>query len=379
MTENLERIRPRIAPFSRTGGIADPMSRKSAESKTLRLALVGCGAISKMHRIGIRDGAPRIEITAAVDVNRTNAAAVASETGAEVFESLDAALESRCFDAVDLMLPHQLHESAALRCLEAGVHVLLEKPMATSVGACARILEAARQAAERNGSVFMVAENSQYWPEVVTAKRLIDEGVIGDVVTARAAIFFPPMGDYYGEEKGGEKPWRFDNAAAGGGIALDTGSHWIRPLRIWLGEVDEVVAALGHPFGPMEGESLVRSLFRFRTGVVASFDALLSEAPMSPEPLFRITGTRGEITIDGLGRATVFDAQSRRGRPEGEPGGYMMSYAGEFEDFAAAVLDGRPLAAGPEEALGELRTALALYRSAESRGWEKVWDVEAGS
>ena len=54
----------------------------------------------------------------------------------------------------------------------------------------------------------------------------------------------------------------------------------------------------------------------------------------------------------------------------------MNSYAGEFEDFAAAVIDGRPLAAGPEFALGELRTALALYRSAESRCWEKVWDGE---
>jgi len=348
------------------------MTQSNAVSQTLRLALVGCGAISKLHRIGIRDGAPRIEITAAVDVKRANAEAVASECGAEVFESLDSALESRCFDAVDLMLPHQLHESAALRCLDAGVHVLLEKPMAPSIDACARILEAAGTAAERNGAVFMVAENSQYWPEVVTAKRLIDDGAIGDVVTARAAIFFPPMADYYG----GDKPWRFDNAVAGGGIALDTGSHWIRPLRIWLGEIDEVVAALGHPFGPMEGESLVRSLFRFRTGVVASFDALLSEAPMSPEPLFRITGTRGEISIDGLGRVTVFDAKNRRGRPEGEPGGYMKSYAGEFEDFAAAVLDGRPLAAGPEVAVGELRTALALYRSAESRSWEKVWDVE---
>lgn len=349
------------------------MTQKQTQSQTLRLALVGCGAISKMHRIGIQDGAPRIAITAAVDVSRASAESVASETGAEVFESLDAALESGCFDAVDLMLPHHLHESAALRCLDAGVHVLLEKPMAPSVDACARILEAAGKAAERNGAVFMVAENSQYWPEVVTAKRLIDDGVIGDVVTARAAIFFPPMGDYYG----GDKPWRFDNAAAGGGIALDTGSHWIRPLRIWLGEVDEVVAALGHPFGQMEGESLVRSLLRFRSGVVASFDALLSEAPLSPEPLFRITGSRGEITIDGLGRATVFDADHRRGRSEGEPGGYMKSYAGEFEDFAAAVLDGRPLAAGPEVALGELRTALALYRSAETRSWEKVWDVEA--
>ena len=59
--------------------------------------------------------------------------------------------------------------------------------------------------------------------------------------------------------------------------------------------------------------------------------------------------------------------------PVGEPGGYLQSYAGEMADFEAAVLDGKRLAAGPEAALGELRAALAMARSAETRSWEKVW------
>ncbi|MDP6054968.1 MAG: hypothetical protein QF879_21730, partial [Candidatus Latescibacteria bacterium] len=53
--------------------------------------------------------------------------------------------------------------------------------------------------------------------------------------------------------------------------------------------------------------------------------------------------------------------------------GYLDSFGLELADFAAAILDGQPLAAGPEQALGELRTALALYRSAESGRWEQVW------
>jgi predicted dehydrogenase len=58
----------------------------------------------------------------------------------------------------------------------------------------------------------------------------------------------------------------------------------------------------------------------------------------------------------------------------GEQGGYLESYFGQFADFEAAVLDARPLAAPAEYAIGELRTALALYRSAETGRWEKVWD-----
>jgi predicted dehydrogenase len=330
----------------------------------LKLALVGCGAIAKLHVMGIRAAAKRTEIVALVDVDRARASALAAETGGAVFGSLDEALARGGFDAVDLMLPHQLHESAALAAFARGKHVLLEKPMAPTPEACARILTAARKA----GTLFMVGENAQYWPEVVRAQELLARGAIGDVVTARACIFFPPLAAYYG----GEQAWRLRRDAAGGGITIDTGSHWLRPLHMWLGELDEVVAAFARPFARMEGESLVRALLRFRSGHVASFDALLSEAPLAPELLFRITGTAGEIAIDGLGRCVVYDAEHRKGLPVGEPGGYLQSYAGEMADFEAAVLDGKPLAAGPEASLRELRAALAMERSVESRRWEKV-------
>lgn len=331
---------------------------------TLDLALVGCGAISQMHRLGLAEGAPRTRVVAAVDPDRSRAQEVADAYGAQVYGSLEEALERGRFDAVDLMLPHHLHEPVALRAFEAGKHVLLEKPMSTTLESCQRILDGARKA----GTVFMVAENAQYWPEVVEAQRAIEAGTIGDVVTARACFFIPPLPAYYG----GDRPWRFDNAIAGGGLALDTGSHWIRPLRMWLGEVDEVVGALGHPFPGMEGESLLRALLRFRSGVVATLDGLLHAAPMGPEVLFRITGSDGELTIDGPGRLRLYDGSHPRGTQLGETGGYMKSYAGAFTDFEAAVLDGAAPAAGPESSLGELGVALALYRSAESGRFEKV-------
>ncbi len=332
---------------------------------TLKMALVGCGAISRVHLPAIREGAPRIEITAAIDADPARAEAMARETGARAFTSLGEGLARGEFDAVDLMLPHHLHEDAAVRAFAAGKHVLLEKPLATALDACERILAAWRRA----GMVFLVAENTQYWPEVLEAKRLLDDGAIGDVVTARGSFAIPPLAAYYG----GDRPWRLDNRAAGGGIVLDTGSHWIRPLRMLLGEVDEVVGALGRPYAAMQGESLVRALLRFRSGVVAVLDGIMKEGPFVPEPMFRLTGMRGEITIERPGRAVLWNAEYPNGRP-GEVSGYQRSYPGEFEDFAAAVLDGRALAAGPEAALGELRVALALYRSAETRRWEKVWE-----
>jgi predicted dehydrogenase len=328
------------------------------------LALVGCGAISEWHRRALAS-VPELEVRAAVDPVPARAEAVAREAGARAFDSLGAALAHGGFEAVDLMVPHHLHEALALQVLEAGKHLVLEKPMAPSLDACDRILEAAA----RSGRVFMVAENAQYWPEVRIAKEAIDAGAIGELVTAHVHLFFPPIAAYYG----GERPWRMERAVAGGGIAIDTGSHYLRPLRIWLGEIDEVVGAMERPYGAMEGESLVRALLRFRSGVVASFDLLLSDAPTAPQDLFRLTGTRGELTI-GLG-VKLYDASNRKGvvlRPD-LPQGYFVSYAEQLRDFARAVREGSPLEAGPEVSLGELRTALALERSARTKRWEKVF------
>lgn len=331
---------------------------------TLTTAFVGCGAIAHWHLDAMERAKTPIKITAAVDPSRANADRIAARTGATAYSSLEDALAAGGFDAVIIAVPHHLHENIATAALLAAKHVLLEKPMATDLEACARILAVARDA----GTLFMVAENAQYWPEIRTVRDLLADGAIGDVVTARADTFFPALADFYG----GDKPWRLDRAAAGGGVAIDTGSHWLRPLRMWFGEPSEVVAALGRPYAEMQGESLCRALIRFRSGVLASFDALLTAGAVAPGPLFRVTGTRGEITVEGSGWVKLWDGSDPRGTKIGTQGGYLQSYEHELADFAAAVLDGTPPDAPAEAAVGELRLALAMYASAASRRWEQV-------
>ena len=336
-------------------------------SKQLKLAFAGCGVISHYHLRGIQEQAKRIRITAAIDPNQDRAQKIADETGAQVYATLTQALERGDFEAVDLMLPHDLHEPAALEAFRAGKHVLLEKPMAPTLEATQRILAAAQSA----GTVFMVAENAQYWPEVVKAQDLINNGAIGEIITARAAFVSEPDDVWFQDNH----PWRYERSRTGGGIVIDGGSHWIRPLRMWLGEIDEVVAVVGHPLEQMEGESLAHAIFRFRSGQVATFEALMPDSVLSPQPWWMITGTLGQIVIDGHmeGCIRLFDKQHRDGQSVQAAQGYPKSFGFELADFERAVLDGKPLAAGPEESLGELRTAMAIYRSATSGQWEKVW------
>ncbi|MYB38199.1 MAG: Gfo/Idh/MocA family oxidoreductase [Gammaproteobacteria bacterium] len=338
------------------------------ESKRLKLALVGCGNIARAHWRGIRYVATDIDVTAVVDADAGRAEAMAERTGAAAFTSLGDAFTHGDFDAVDLMLPHDLHEEYAGQVFAAGKHLVLEKPIAPDVAAAGRIFEAA----ERADTVFMVAEQAQYWPDVIRARELIDAGEIGEVITARACFYDPLSVD-----PEDPVPWRFRLKRAGGGISIDGGAHWIRPLRMLLGEIDAAIAVTGRHIEAMEGESFAHALFCFQSGVTATFDALLHASPVAPTEDFRVTGTAGEIVIEHgrEGRLLLFNATHAEGTEvmQGFPG-KVDSYGEELKDFASAVLHGTELAARPEKALGELCTALAMYRSAQSGHWENVWD-----
>lgn len=334
----------------------------------LNIALIGCGGIAQAHWKGLQAHAPRLRVTAVIDADAQRAQEMADKTGGKPFTDLGAALAADgLFDAVDIMLPHHLHEETALAAFAAGKHVVLEKPMAPTLDACDRILAAAQDA----GTVFMVAEQSEYWPEARKIRELIQAGAIGEIITARAAF------TNTARQWSGEIPWRFKLAEAGGGITMDGGAHWLRPLRMWLGEVDQVVAVTGRPIAEMEGESFARALLQFESGVVAEFDAWGVGTVHGPSEEFRVTGTEGELIVErgGENRLMLYT----REHPDGEvlwrdkAAGRAAAFGYELDDFSQAVLTGSPLAAGPEYSLGELRTAFAIYRSAETRQWEKVW------
>jgi predicted dehydrogenase len=304
-------------------------------------------------------------VTAAIDVDPDRARSIAERCDAHVYSSLEDGLAAGSFDTVLVLLPHHLHETATVSALDGGCDVLLEKPMAPTIASCEHILATASRA----DGVLMIAENAQFWPEVVLAGQLLVDGAIGEVITARAWHCLPPIGDFLA----GDDPWRLSREQAGGGVAVDAGSHWLRPLRMWFGELVEVVAVTGRPYPAMEAESMCRALCRFESGVVASFDVLLPPGPgVAPVPLFQVTGSTGEIVIENGGRVKLYDGTDPRGTVVGT-GNYLESYAHQLAAFEATVLDGARPPVAIEYALGELRGALAMYRSAESRRWEPVW------
>ncbi len=179
--------------------------------------------------------------------------------------------------------------------------------------------------AGRCGTVFMMAENSQYWPEVLAAKTLIADGAIGELVSGRGWHHgaHTPDGEWAKRGVDGEDApaWRYSKEVMGGGVVVDGGAHWIRPLRLLLGEVEQVVGTTARPVSDYEGESLARALLRHSTGVTSVYEAsvLPPGATFGPTAAgWQVIGTQGEIRVDagsvGPGSVMLWNGQFPEGK-----------------------------------------------------------------
>ena len=147
--------------------------------------LIGLGRISAAHRKGLRDAREHARLVAVCDSNRDLACAVAAEHGARAYFDYRDLLADGEVEAVDLPLPHNLHFEIAQAALEAGKHVLLEKPMAPTERQCAALIELAGE----RGVLVSVAENTRFVRAYIEAARLLRDGSLGAIRFVRTLIY----------------------------------------------------------------------------------------------------------------------------------------------------------------------------------------------
>jgi predicted dehydrogenase len=172
--------------------------------------------------------------------------------------------------ALTLALPHDLHREAAEIAAAAGKHVLVEKPIATTLADADSMIDTAR----RHGTILMVAEDMHFRPTLVHAFDRITKGDIGEPLyfLAHSAGVRQPRG------------WAADAQRLGGGILMDIGVHYVRALRLLMGEPDEVFASRGMQVNTkISGEDSVQVLFSADLGweghMMLSWSSLRGHAP----------------------------------------------------------------------------------------------------
>ncbi len=294
----------------------------------IRLALIGCGRISRRHVLAMQDLQRRnrgdFVVSAVCDANEQAAVERADMleellgTRPDVYPTHKDLLAEARVDAADLCLPHGFHHGIAVDCMEAGLDVLCEKPLGITIKACRLMIETA----ERTKRVLSTAAPHRRQPGQRTAKWVFDEsGLVGTPLSFfhqfRSSAVLPGApgqsssqpnpSQLWGQQSEGSneplpehKRWRRDRLMSGGGPVLDSGFHYCDSLRYFFGEVEKVYAVLqsvktGSPetFGDAP-EDTVFVTISFKNGVTGNWSWSLA-AP--GEEAYDVTfyGSRGSL------------------------------------------------------------------------------------
>ncbi len=349
-----------------------------AETKKLRIGIIGCG-VGMLHLQGFAEN-PRAEVVAIAGLDEERCRELATQFGVpRVYRDYQELIADPAVEAVTVAVPNILHFPVALAALEAGKHVMVEKPLAPTSGEGQKIIDAARRADRVLGVVF----NRRSRQDVQIVKREIERGHLGDIYHARA---------FWMRRSGipGLGTWFTSKEMAGGGPLIDLGVHVI-DLALWvLGnpKARRVSAATYSELGPQgrgqwqggrfkispgqpyEVEDFATAFIRFDGNLTLQVDASWAAYTGHGDDFglsllgdnggaeihardYAQTGTlRFYGEIDGVPTVTEPRLLERHGHGE------------VFRQFIASVLDGAPMSPSGEEGLDRVRLIEAIYRSA---------------
>ena len=303
----------------------------------LNVAVIGCGFWGKNHA-RIYNDLGDVSLVAVADVNEEAVKRIGETYSADQYLDPLEVFEREDVEAVSICTPTVTHAELALAAMEAGKHVLVEKPMTDTVTEAERLI----RAAEKNGVHLAVGFVERFNPGVIEALRLVSEGEIGDVILARA-------------HRVSRYPLRISDV----GVVKDLAIHDIDIVRqLFDSEPETVYATAGkitHGF-----EDYANIILRFP----GNRSAFIETNWLTPHKIRRLilTGSEGLITVEFITQEITVENNERRYQPFLETREPLTL---ELEDFVQSVLNDTPPKASGEDGLMALRICEAALESAE--------------
>lgn len=346
-------------------------------TKKFKVGLLGCGGIVGAHAPGFKAAAEFCEVVAVAEPNQGRHAWIRKTFGANVIivDDYRKVLEMDAIDAVDIVLPHDLHMEAAVAAANAGKHVLTEKVMARNIWECDQMIAAADKA----GVTVTVTHDRRYHGEWEALKEIIDSGALGE-------IFFWKL-DHNQNVEAPVGHWIRSRNAIGGGAIMSCLTHQIDGLRWYGGEVKNVTCRTKVDPRRMEGEFLGVVLAEMESGAMAELSINWWTRSNSGDnhlwyEMVQVCGTEGEAyRMDGKGTFVMLhpnasQAAIDRFGEEALKGFVSVNYDASVGGHVGCIVEWAKMICGKEnhvrtsgrEVRGTVEVAEAAYRSVkESR------------
>jgi predicted dehydrogenase len=319
-------------------------------------AVVGIGDISALHLAAIQAN-PDIELVGVCDIDAGRAETAARAFGVPYFTDHSELLRAVSPQVVHITTPHDQHVPVALDALDAGAHVLTEKPIGQSVAAGLRLIE---RAAASNRKVGVVFQN-RYNPTTVAIREVAASGALGAITGAKAAVWWFRPSTYYAAA-----PWRGRWDTAGGGVLINQAIHTLDLLLWFLGAPTTVkgVAATLSLAGVIEVEDTATVVIDHDSGVRSTLFATNGHHTNADVEL-EVTGRSGSVRLVG-GEAWLTDGSGMRRIATDTQAGGERSYWGKghsllIDDFHASLDDPEPFWIGPGDGLVPLQVLREVY------------------
>jgi UDP-N-acetyl-2-amino-2-deoxyglucuronate dehydrogenase len=347
--------------------------------RRLKTGLIGCGKVADLHAAALA-ALPQSQFVAVCGSTQKKGEEFAAKYGVRGFGDVEEMLEQSGVEAVCICTPHPRHAEPAVAAARRGVHVLVEKPLASSLEDCDRMIAAAREAGVTLGSF----SQRRFYQPCQRVRKAIDDGAIGKPILGTVAMYGWRDQKYYASD-----PWRGSWKGEGGGVLVNQAPHQLDLLLWYMGPVAELCGYWGnlnHPY--IEVEDTAVAIIRFQSGALGQILVSNSQNPALYANV-HVHGSNGaSIGVQTDGGAMFIAGVSNIAEPPFNdvctvPGQTELRAAwqkedAEFfgaidpmrhyhriqiEDFLNAVMEGCPPLVTAEDGRRTVELFTAIYRS----------------
>lgn len=339
----------------------------------LRFGVVGCGEIAAATCLGL-SASPNTSIAMLMDTRPETLADLAELYQVPTTTDFEDVLKNPDVDAVYIATPHYLHMPLGIRAAQAGKHVLVEKPIATTLEDADKLIAACESAGVKLGVAYYAQVDDGH----IMARDLIRAGILGDIISVRLTSISDKPTYYWqgGYTRRVKTDWRTSKAQAGGGVMLMNISHDLNSVRFVTGlEVTRVFAESDTLATDIEVEDTIGAVLRFQNGAIGVIQAgsALRGGDYQSKDGPRIYGTKGQIILNSSGRMmkpSIYLTEAAEGSAPGqwrelEFTGKSADRQSIVEGFANAVLLNEQPPTTGQDGSKVLEIVLACYRSAQ--------------